>query len=476
MNNFRLTGTLVVLVGLLAALIVPVAAQDDTDTDVPPPQERPTLGIAFSNNDGDARITQVAPGGPADDAGLVIGDIITAVDGEPVDAETLALTIWGYDPGDTISLTVTRDEDSLDLEITLGEPNMMRGRDGRAPQLPNLPGMQPFLGIGLDGDADNATVDEVAEGSAAEDAGLLTGDVIIAIDDTPTATADEVISAISAYIPGDTIRITVERAGNTEVLEATLGTRSGFDVRPLPPLMGGTTFDYLPDENAWEVVEITPNSPASEAGLQIGDRITAIDGESLDQEALLDLLPQLINADNVILTVERDDDTLEITTSPLIVFNMLGMANFERMPDGFEFRGPGNRGFEFPDDRRFEFTPPMMNRVRLGVAFTTLDADIAAENDLEITEGALVTEVLPGSPAEEAGLLTDDVITAVEGDVVDAARTLPERLFPYDPGDTITLSILRDGDTLEIEVTLADAVRVPPPDVVPAMPETDDNA
>ncbi|HLU08251.1 MAG TPA: PDZ domain-containing protein, partial [Oceanobacillus sp.] len=64
------------------------------------------------------------------------------------------------------------------------------------------------------------------------------------------------------------------------------------------------------------------------------------------------------------------------------------------------------------------------------------------------------TEVLPNSPAENAGLQEHDIITAVNGDVVDAERTLRDRLFAYEPDDTITLDVLRDGETIQIEVTL----------------------
>jgi len=59
---------------------------------------------------------------------------------------------------------------------------------------------------------------------------------------------------------------------------------------------------------------------------------------------------------------------------------------------------------------------------------------------------------------------------------VDAARTLPERLFPYDPGDTVTLTVIRGDETLEIDVTLGGAFRLPEPDTAPPVPEAEDNA
>jgi S1-C subfamily serine protease len=68
----------------------------------------------------------------------------------------------------------------------------------------------------------------------------------------------------------------------------------------------------------------------------------------------------------------------------------------------------------------------------------------------------LITEVVEGSPAAEAGLQVGDIVTAVDGDRVDFEHTLRDRLFAYEPGDTVTLDVLRDGETLQIQVTLGE--------------------
>jgi S1-C subfamily serine protease len=79
---------------------------------------------------------------------------------------------------------------------------------------------------------------------------------------------------------------------------------------------------------------------------------------------------------------------------------------------------------------------------------------IVAKNNLTVDYGALVVEVTPGSPADIAGIKPGDVITEVEGDKVDAKRTLALRMIPYIQGDTITLSVVRGGQKLSITVTL----------------------
>ncbi len=68
--------------------------------------------------------------------------------------------------------------------------------------------------------------------------------------------------------------------------------------------------------------------------------------------------------------------------------------------------------------------------------------------------GAEIQEVIPDSPAEEAGLQVGDLIREVDGQRVSTVRPLAELLSRYRPGDQVTLTVERDGDELEIEVTL----------------------
>ena len=67
-----------------------------------------------------ALITSVAPGSPADIAGIKVGDVITAVDDNPVDIQhPLSSRISGYHDGDTFVLTVTRADQTLKVSVTL---------------------------------------------------------------------------------------------------------------------------------------------------------------------------------------------------------------------------------------------------------------------------------------------------------------------------------------------------------------------
>jgi S1-C subfamily serine protease len=62
--------------------------------------------------------------------------------------------------------------------------------------------------------------------------------------------------------------------------------------------------------------------------------------------------------------------------------------------------------------------------------------------------------VFPDSPAAAAGLKAGDVITEVDGTAVSAGSDLAELMLPHQPGDTITLTVLRGSAKQEVQVKL----------------------
>ena len=73
----------------------------------------------------------------------------------------------------------------------------------------------------------------------------------------------------------------------------------------------------------------------------------------------------------------------------------------------------------------------------------------------QILEGAVVYSVEEGSPADKAGLQRNDVITKVNGEDITGQSDLRSTLAKGKEGDVYTLTIYRDGDTIEVQVTLA---------------------
>jgi 2-alkenal reductase len=91
----------------------------------------------------------------------------------------------------------------------------------------------------------------------------------------------------------------------------------------------------------------------------------------------------------------------------------------------------------------------------LGVSYGMIDAELAAENNLPVQNGALISEVQPDQPAAKAGLKAGDIIIALDGLKLGSDTSLRGVLLQRQPGDTVKLEVLRDGRTLALDVKLA---------------------
>ena len=103
-----------------------------------------------------------------------------------------------------------------------------------------------------------------------------------------------------------------------------------------------------------------------------------------------------------------------------------------------------------------------MQRAYLGVNYTDITPEIAKHYSLPSKYGAYVTGgrsedvgVTANSPAAKAGIQDKDIITKVNGTELGARGNLSSVLGQYQPGDTIDLTVMRSGKTMNIKATLA---------------------
>jgi S1-C subfamily serine protease len=106
-------------------------------------------------------------------------------------------------------------------------------------------------------------------------------------------------------------------------------------------------------------------------------------------------------------------------------------------------------------------------RPYIGIRYVPIDPALAEAQDLPVDFGALVSAansgdaIIPGSPAEAAGLRAGDIIVAVDGEQISGDTDLSMLLVEHAPGDTVTLRVLRDNSTTEVDVTLGILPREP---------------
>lgn len=95
----------------------------------------------------------------------------------------------------------------------------------------------------------------------------------------------------------------------------------------------------------------------------------------------------------------------------------------------------------------------------MGITYQPISPAIARAYDLPVEWGVYVSRVAANSPASEAGLQRGDIIRSVGGVALDDSHSYLNTLYAYQPGDTVTLDVVRAGETLQLEVTLGEAPR-----------------
>lgn len=129
--------------------------------------------------------------------------------------------------------------------------------------------------------------------------------------------------------------------------------------------------------------------------------------------------------------------------------------------------GAQNVGFSIPiDDVRGLINQVLktgkFSRPYLGVRYVPLTSDVANAYNLSVQNGAYIApavdpsvpSIVGGGPAESAGLQEKDIVTEIDGTKIDQTHSLTSLLDQHQPGDKVTLTIVRGSDTQKVAVTL----------------------
>lgn len=95
-----------------------------------------------------------------------------------------------------------------------------------------------------------------------------------------------------------------------------------------------------------------------------------------------------------------------------------------------------------------------VHRGMLGVNIQNITEDVAKSLQLNDTRGVIVSNVQSGSAAEKAGIKRGDIITAINGEVVEDSNMLRNKVAGTQPGSEIKITVSRDGQQQELTATL----------------------
>jgi serine protease Do len=124
--------------------------------------------------------------------------------------------------------------------------------------------------------------------------------------------------------------------------------------------------------------------------------------------------------------------------------------------------GAENIGFAIPSETATSVADQIINNGEavhpyLGVYLSDLTQETARRFGSSVETGALVEKVQPGGPADQAGIRRGDIVIAAGKDEVQSSGDLISALRNYQPGDTVKLTVVRNGQKTQLQVNLAES-------------------
>lgn len=219
------------------------------------------------------------------------------------------------------------------------------------------------------------------------------------------------------------------------------------------------------------------NLPAVKLGssdaLSIGDMVVAIGNPLGSLTATLTVgyvsgKDRQVSTDSTVINMIQTDAAINSGNSGGPLFNLYGEvvgitnAKFSSSSSGASI---DNIGFAIPINQVKNLVSSIIVngyvvKPYLGVSVTTVSAEAQSYG---IPQGAAVKQINEDSPAEEAGLKENDIITHVDGDEITSSSNLVNKIASYAPGTKVTLSVYRQGEPQElvIHVTLGEQKQEP---------------
>ena len=213
---------------------------------------------------------------------------------------------------------------------------------------------------------------------------------------------------------------------------------------------------------------LAPAKLGESSNLDVGEQVVAI-GSPFGLEATV--TTGIVSALNRPVSIGRSGEDVIATTYPAIqtdaainpgnsggpLVNMdgevVGINSSIRSSSSLGEGGSIGLGFAIPLDKVL----PIVDQLRAGEAPTHARLGVSVTDAMStdgLLSGAGINSVSDGSAAEEAGLRAGDIVTSVDGVPISGSEALVATIRGYRPGDTVTLSVVREGEEITLDATL----------------------
>jgi S1-C subfamily serine protease len=189
------------------------------------------LGLSGEDSEEGAKVTSVIPEGPAEKAGLRADDIVQSINDKPVTSYNQLLEeVRSRNAGDKVKIKITREGQSQEIEVTLGErpPGQggFRGQGGLTGRRTPPPTTGPYAGINGEEAEGGIRLTTIADNSPAAKAGLKSGDIVTSAEGKELDKYEELVELIRAHKPGDKLDLKIKSGEASRDVALTLADRS----------------------------------------------------------------------------------------------------------------------------------------------------------------------------------------------------------------------------------------------------------
>lgn len=410
------------------------------------------------------------------------------------DGTTLAAKLVGHDPDSDLAVIQIEDTNKVELRpILVGDS--AKAKVGQfVVAIGNPFGLENTMTFGivsaigrsipasgesnaLLGGRPSYTIPDVIQTDAPVNPGN-SGGVLLDLDGNLLGVPSQIESPVRASagvgfaIPSAIVKQVVpELIENGKFEHAWIGISGGTLAPELADAMG------LPATQRGALVsEVTAGSPAEKAGLVGSTKDATINGQQMKVggDVIVGIAGQPVNEfDDLVAYLAREGkvgDTVDLKVIRDGKDTIVSLT-FAARPEAKEqaAQAPAEKPQQQAPTEKQQQAPA---GVWLGIRGTTLTAGLAQAMDLAADQkGVLVVNVTGGSPAEKAGLLGSsksatvdgqevmvggDVITAANGEKIESMEQLVKTVGSKKAGDTLELTILRDGKEVQVSATLAE--------------------
>ena len=242
-------------------------------------------------------------------------------------------------------------------------------------------------------------------------------------------------------------------------------------------LYSGDTYDaqYVGGDEDYDIAVIKIEATGLQAvtlgnseELNVGDHVLAI-GNPLGEltfsmsGGMVSSVNRTINVDGTPFNMIQTDTSINPGNSGGPLLNsygeVVGIVSAKYSSTGSNGETAEGLGFAIPINDVSSMIQDIMtngyvsNRAYLGATIGTLNASMAQQYRYDITEGAFVYSVEDSGPADQAGLQMGDVITAIDDTEITSLDDLTAARKSYTAGDTCTLTVYRQGETITLQLT-----------------------